>query len=133
MPEGCSSRMFPALMGEQTAQRMLGEEGWVPTGAEAVEVGLADELVPHDRLLDRARQIAAGWVAQGRARTFRGGFTLEQLRAINAEESEALADAFLAVPFLKGRYHFFRSKGKTQTALMFWTLWRTRPLWSRLL
>lgn len=132
-PEGGSSVLFAKLMGEETAARMLGPEGWKPTGTEAAAIGLADAVVPHDALLTEAQRIAEGWVAAGRERTFRCGMTRDELLAINAEESEALASAFLDAPFLEGQYRFLRSKKKRQPAAMFYVLWRTRPLWKRLL
>lgn len=132
-PEGCSSELFPRLMGDDNANRMLYDEGWVPTADEAREIGLVERVVPHDRLLDEAQALARHWIEAGRDRTFRGGFTATELRAINARESEILADAFLAEPFLKGQFEFLRRKGKRGPALMFWTLWRSRPLWARLL
>ena len=39
-PEGCSSVHFKRLMGEKNAERMLGEEAWIPTAVEAKEAGL---------------------------------------------------------------------------------------------
>jgi len=132
-PEGCSSVLFAKLMGEANAQRMLGPEGWKPTGAEAAEVGLADRMVPHDELLDEAQRMAEAWIAEGRARTFRAGMGRDELLAINAEESEVLATAFLDAPFLEGQYRFLRRKKKRRPAAMFWVLWRSRPLWKQLL
>ncbi|PRQ02571.1 2,3-dehydroadipyl-CoA hydratase [Enhygromyxa salina] len=132
-PEGCSSALFPQLFGEQVAARLLGAEGWKPTGTQAHEIGLAEWVVPHEQLLDEAQRIAEGWADEGRARTLRGEFTREQLEAVNAEESEALADAFLASPFLAGQFRFLWGKKKRGPALMFLTLQVTRPLWSRLL
>ena len=49
------------------------------------------------------------------------------------EESRALADAFLATPFLNSQYEFLRKKGKIVPARLFWFLKTTRPLWSKLL
>ena len=132
-PEGCSSVLFEKLLGAQTAQRMLGIEGWKPTGAEAVDIGLADELAPHDQLMSKAQTLAKSWVEQGRQRSFKGGMTVDELRAINARESQDLASAFLGKDFLRGQYEFLRSKGKLGPALMFKSLILTRPLWSRLL
>ena len=54
-PEGCSSVVFPRLLGEAAAKRMLGAEGWKPTGAEALEIGLVQWLEPHDTLLEAAQ------------------------------------------------------------------------------
>lgn len=132
-PEGCSSEVFPALLGEEAAERMLGEEGWKPTGAEAVDIGLADLVVPPDTLMDEAQQMAQQWIAQGRERTYPAGFTREQLERINARESRVLAKAFLSPPFLMAQYRFLWGKGKRQAALLFLSLAKTHPAWKRLL
>lgn len=132
-PEGCSSVLFARLMGEQSAHRMLGPEGWAPTGTEAAEVGLADAVWPHDQLLDEAQKLGERWVSEGRKRSLRGGFEASEARAVNARESVAVATAFLSKPFLEGQYRFLRSKKKRQPAAMFWVLWRTQRLWSKLL
>jgi len=131
--EGCSSVLFPRLLGEQTAERILGTEGWQPTGTEAHQSGLAQWVVAHDRLLEEAQRIAEGWIAEGATRSFRGGFTLDELKAVNAAESVRVADAFLDVPFLRGQYKFLWRKKKHLPAAFFFTLRVLRPLWSRLL
>lgn len=133
VPEGCSSVMFPRLMGEETAQRMLGDEGWKPTGAEAKEAGLVNWVVPHESLMTEAMAIAKGWVEEGRGRIFRGGATLEELKAVNAKESIALASAFLHPRFLEGRFRFFWGKKKRKTAMMFLALRATHPIWGLML
>jgi enoyl-CoA hydratase/carnithine racemase len=132
-PEGCSSVMFPRLLGEETAQRILGEEGWKPTGTEAHEIGLAQWLASPENLLDRAQEIAEGWVAEGRARTFRGGFSLDELKAANARESIGVADSFLGAPFLSNQARFLWRKKKRVPAAMFFILRATHAMWSRLL
>ena len=132
-PEGCSSVMFPRLLGEETAQRMLGEEGWKPTGAEAHEIGLAQWLASPEDLLDRAQEIAEGWIAEGRARTFRGGFSLDELKEVNARESIGVADSFLGASFLSNQARFLWRKKKRVPAATFFLLRATRPLWSKLL
>jgi enoyl-CoA hydratase/carnithine racemase len=132
-PEGCSSEYWPRLIGESAARRMLGEEGWKPTAAEAMRVGLVTEVVPHGELMARAQALAESWVAAGRTRTFRAGATAAELKAINARESVVLAQAFLASPFLMGQYRFLRSRGKYGPALTFLGLRVTRPIWSLLL
>ncbi len=131
-PEGCSSLLFPKLLG-QSAQRLLGPEGWKPTGKEAAEVGLADHVVPHEALGREAQRIAEEWIASGKARQYRGGATQQELEAVNARESVDLATAFLSPPFLKAQFSFLRRKGKYQPALMFAALLLTRPAWSLLL
>lgn len=132
-PEGCSSVLFPKLLGPQSAERMLKAEGWQPTGTEAVEIGLADAVVPHDSLMKEAHALAKSWIEEGRERSFKGGMSVDELRAINARESQDLAYAFLGADFLRGQYDFLRSKKKLGPALMFKSLLMTRPLWSRLL
>jgi enoyl-CoA hydratase/carnithine racemase len=132
-PEGCSSVLFEKLMGAQAAERMLGEEGWKPTGTEAAEIGLADEVVPHGELLERARELGREWSKAGRERQFKAGMTREQLLAINARESKDLAYAFLGTDFLRGQFEFLWSREKYGPALMFLGLVLTRPLWSQLI
>jgi peroxisomal 3,2-trans-enoyl-CoA isomerase len=131
--EGCSSVLFPRLFGSTVAARMLGEEGWKPTAQEALEIGLVEAVVPADELLEAAQRIAEGWVAAGRPRTYRGGAARAELEAVNARESEEVADAFVSRPFLMGQARFLRSKGKNGPALTFLALAMTRPLWGRLL
>jgi enoyl-CoA hydratase/carnithine racemase len=131
-PEGCSSEVFPKLLGD-AAERMLGPEGWVPTGKQAVEIGMAMRCVPHDDLMDEARSIARGWIEDGTGRTFPVDMTREELEAINARESRELASAFLQPKFLMGQYRFLWSKKKRPLALMFLALAKTQPAWGRLL
>lgn len=131
-PEGCSSVHLARLMGDAAA-RMLGAEGWKPTAAEALKKGLVNEVVEHADLMDRAQELAASWVRKGRTRSFRGGSALEELLEVNALESEALGDAFLAPPFLMGQFRFLHSKKKRGAAFTFLALRATRPAWSLLL
>jgi len=132
-PEGCSSVHFARLMGQATAERMLGKEGWKPTAAEALRAGLIQWVAPHDKLMEEARRIAQEWVASSATRKFRGGSEREELKTVNARESQALADAFLSPPFIRAQFNFLRSKKKWGPAFMFLTLLITRPLWSRFL
>ncbi len=128
-PEGCSSVLFERLMGAQSAQRMLGAEGWKPTAKEALEAGLVQWAVASDDLMPEAQRIAAEWVASGKERSFRGPGELAELKAVNARESIGVADSFLSAPFLKAQAKFLWSKRKRVPALMFMTLWVSRPLW----
>lgn len=131
-PEGGSSMLFPRLMGAD-AERMLGDEGWKPTAAEARDAGLVQWVVPHDRLLDEAQRIAAQWADEREGRAYRGAVTADELRAVNAEESEALATAFLSPPFLMAQHRFLRGKKKWGPAAMFLALRATRPAWALML
>ena len=130
-PEGCSSVLFPTLFGPETAERMLGEEGWKPTGTEAAEIGLADRAVPHHELLDEAQAMAREWVEEGRERTFKAGMSLKELRTINARESRELAYAFLGADFLRGQFEFLWSRDKYAPALVFLALLLSRPVWAK--
>ncbi len=130
-PEGCSSVLFEKLMGARNAERMLFDEGWVPTGEEAAEIGLADEVYAHDSLLPEARALAQSWIKEGRGREFKAGMTVEELRDINRKESQELAYAFLGPEFLRGQFEFLWSKGKHGPALMFLGLLLSRPIWSQ--
>lgn len=132
-PEGCSSVQFARIMDEKSAARMLGEEGWKPTAQEALEAGLIQWTAPHEKLLEEARRIALEWIAKDAKRRFRGGSNREELKAVNASESIALADAFLGTAFIHGQFRFLWRKRKWGPAATFLAMLVTRPLWSRLL
>lgn len=132
-PEGCSSVHFPRLMGEDTAQRMLGAEGWKPNAKEALDAGLVQRVVPQQQLMEEAERIAQSWVANEEQRKFLAGSQLEELKTTNARESEQLADAFLGAAFLKEQSRFLWSKKKYAPSALFFSLWTLRPLWSRLM
>lgn len=132
-PEGCSSHVFPIKFGDEVTDRIMGHEGWVPTAEEALEIGLVDRCVPHDDLMVEAQKMAEQWIKQGRERTYPVGATRDELKAINAEESRALATAFLSPPFLEGQFKFLMSRKKHGPAAMFFVLLKTHPVWSLLL
>ena len=132
-PEGCSSVIFPRRMGPAAAARML-EQNWKPTAAEAVTAGLAHRVLPHAELLPAALDEAEAWVRGGRVRALvADAALLAELRAANAAESERLADAFLAPPFLRAQAAFAASKGRYAAAATFWAMNASRPLWATLL
>ena len=132
-PEGCSSVHFARIMGPSNADRMLGKEGWKPTAGEALEAGLVQWVVAHDKLLEESHRIAQEWIASGTVRSFRGGSGRDELKAVNANESVKLTDAFLSAPFIRAQFKFLRSKKKWGPAAMFLTMLISRPLWSRFL
>lgn len=132
-PEGCSSVQFARIMDQEHAGRMLGQEGWKPTAAEALEAGLIQWVVPHEELAKESRRIAQEWISSRATRSFRGGSSRDELKAVNARESVALADAFLATPFIRGQFRFLWSKKKWGPAAIFLAMLISRPIWSRLL
>jgi peroxisomal 3,2-trans-enoyl-CoA isomerase len=120
-------------MGATNAQRMLGPEGWIPTAKEAHEAGFVQEVASHDDLMDKAQARAEQWVKDKKIRSLMEQNRVQEYKDVNMQESHALADAFLAAPFLDAQYKFLKSKGKTQLANTFWFLKASRPLWSKLL
>lgn len=132
-PEGCSSVHFPRLIGEQSAQRMLGKEGWKPSADEALTIGLVQTVVPQEELITRAKEIAKGWIRDGVQRSFLANGDLAELKQVNKEESNALASAFLSSKFLMSQAKFLWSKKKRGIAAVFFMLATTRLLWARLL
>lgn len=132
-PEGCSSVHFETLMGQRNAQRMLGEDGWKPTAAEANAAGLVQYTASHDTLMSEAQRVAEEWIANGATRKFRGPGELDALKAVNAKESIGVADSFLSAPFMQAQFKFLWSKNKRGPAAMFLAMWASRPLWSQLL
>lgn len=132
-PEGCSSVHFKFLMGEENAQRMLGKEGWVPTGEEAADVGLITKCVEKEVLVDEAVQLCASIAAEGRERRAMGQSDIAMMKSVNAKESADLADAFLGEEFLTRQQEFLSAKGKTMPAMVFKLIIALRPLWSKTL
>ena len=132
-PEGCSSVQFERIMGPGNAARMLGKEGWKPGAREALDAGLVQWVAAHETLGAEARRIALEWIETGAVRSFRGGSRREELKAVNASESIALADAFLSTPFLRAQLSFLLRKRKWAPAAMFLLMLVSRPVWSRLL
>jgi peroxisomal 3,2-trans-enoyl-CoA isomerase len=132
-PEGCSSVHFERIMGARNADRMLGEEGWKPTAAEAKAAGMVLEVVAHDKLLDEAQRLAEQWITDGAVRKYRDPAELNELKAVNAKESIGVADSFLSAPFMQAQFKFLWSKNKRGPAAMFFGMWASRPLWSKLL
>jgi enoyl-CoA hydratase/carnithine racemase len=132
-PEGCSSVHLGRLMGEQSAARMLGTEGWKPTAQQAFDAGLVQWLVDGENLREEAQNIAKSWVDNNQKREFLAGSKLDELLEVNQKESMALANAFLAAKFLHGQAKFLWKKGKYAPSIMFYTLLILRPLWALML
>jgi len=58
LPGGGGTQRLPRLVGLGNAYRLL-YTGDVIGADEALRIGLVDEVVPHDQLMDRVRQVAA--------------------------------------------------------------------------
>ncbi|MCQ1058601.1 enoyl-CoA hydratase/isomerase family protein [Photobacterium sp. ZSDE20] len=128
-PEGCSSVHLPRLIGEESAQRMLGAEGWKPDAQQALAIGLIQDVAPQTELMERADYIVRQWLEEGKQRELLAGSEIDELRKVNADESQQLADAFLKAAFLKHQAQFLWRKKKFMPSMVFWLLWGARPLW----
>lgn len=129
VPEGCSSVHFERLMGAANAARMLGAEGWKPTAVEAHEAGLVQRVASHAELLDEAQRMAEAWIAEGRGKVLAGQGLVDEYQQVNARESAALAEAFLARPFFAAQAAMAARKGKRLRALLFQAIGLARPIW----
>jgi len=133
-PEGCSSVHFERILGPEGAKRMLEECSKLNAG-EALALGLVNEVVDHQRLQERAQEIAELWAREERTRTIRGGATTSEYKAINAKESEQLSQDFVSHKFLINQYEFLRAKGKHRSAagVALLLMIKTRPVWAKTL
>jgi enoyl-CoA hydratase/carnithine racemase len=120
-------------MGENNAQRMLGNEGWKPNAEEALAAGLVQRVVPKDQLQAEAQKVAQEWITDDRSRKILGGSELSELQAVNARESIMLANRFLGADFLRGQFTFLWRKKKHIQSMVFLLLWLLRPLWKHFL
>ena len=93
-----------------------------------------NECVSPEDLLEAAdAQLRSRLANETYVKNHRGYADTAELMAVNDRESKDLADAFLAVPFLRAQADFLASKGKKKEALVFEALVATRPAWSLLL
>jgi len=133
-PEGCASVHFEKFLGPEAANRLL-IDCWKPTAAEAKEIGLVAEVVPHEELVARAQQLGEEWVRSGRERVIRGGGTIEEYKQVNKKESNDLAEAFVSEEFLRTQLEFLKKRGKHQSipGLVLWVMLTSRPVWAKFL
>ena len=129
-PEGCSSVTWAEKLGATNAERMLGPENWIPSGKEAFDAGLVDELVPGDAdaLVARAVEVCRERIAAGGGRRFDAA-ELERLLKVNADESAQLANDFVSPKFLNAMYEFNIKRKKSDLVRAFWFAKATLPLW----
>ena len=95
--------------------------------------GLVKDVVPHEKLLEAAQILGEKWAKEGKKKEIPAGGTVQEYKAVNAKESQDLADAFLSYNFLNAQYEFLKSKGKSSEANVFMLIKTLRPLWSKLL
>ena len=126
-----------AKLGAPAAQRMLGEENWIPTATEALDAHLIDEVVASSSadvglenaaVVARAVELVEARLAAHSARRHTVDDLL-RLRRVNAEESADLANAFVSSKFLGAMEDFNRRRKKAQMATFFWAARTALPLW----
>ena len=124
---------FARLMGPENAMSAC----WAWTAGafreEAAAVGLINECVSPGSLDAAHAQLRSRLANADYVKNHRGYADTAELLQVNDRESKDLADAFLAVPFLRAQADFLASKGKRQQAFVFEALVATRPAWSLLL
>merc|ERR1712130_289999 len=130
-PALCAASVnFERILGSDTAKRLL-SDCWTPNAEEAREIGLVSEVLPPEKLIERAQELGEQWIREDRPRILRGGSTVEELKAVNAEESAALAQAFVSNAFLEAQLAGLKRKGRENTLAgrILRVMILTRPVW----
>jgi peroxisomal 3,2-trans-enoyl-CoA isomerase len=130
-PEGCSSFMFPRIMGKDVAHEML-DGGRILSAAEAKACNFVSEIVERPELLPRAEALGAELAAEGAERFWAAEAGLDQqLRIVNQREVDVLEKAWVSHDCFDALAKYLGSRGKTGPALLFRGLNATRGLWER--
>lgn len=130
-PEGCSSFNFPRRLGEANARRLLQDAEKIDA-ATALEMGLADEVLAPERLMERAQELAEQLGREGRPRPIVEQGLVEQLKAVNAAESAAFGAAITDRKFFETLMRNATAKGKSGEAWVWWSFAKVVPVISRL-
>lgn len=120
-PEGGSSVNFERRMGKESANRMLGPEGWKPNAHDWQSLGLVQEVVRNIEeqaseddearrkiekvLVEKSVEVAKQCISHGKRMSKE---EIAELKQVNARESEELATCFLAKPFLEVNFQRFQ-------------------------
>lgn len=157
-PEGCSSYMFPKLMGEKVARQVL-DEGITLDAKQAKECGFMDEIVPisaTDALYEAGRSVSGlqphnvyaasnALVVEAAEAALRRRLEtektprfvratpglLEELRAVNRREVEVLEKAWVSPECFDALIKFLESRKKKEAAALLRVVNKTRILWDR--
>jgi peroxisomal 3,2-trans-enoyl-CoA isomerase len=132
-PEGCSSYLFPKVLGAELARKML-VDGYTMKADEAHKHGFVNEIVvPRENLLARAVAVA-GELAEGKNGVPYKRATLADralLTEVNRHEADVLEDAWVSKECFAALADFMERKGQKAPAMAFRVLNATRPLWDR--
>ncbi|GBG32681.1 Enoyl-CoA delta isomerase 2, mitochondrial [Hondaea fermentalgiana] len=138
VPEGCSSVLFPELLGDELAQKML-NENYKLSAEEAAKTKMLTAMVQtgdaapaggiDEALLDATYAHVDEYLTKNGTQRSRSSEETARLREVNAQESAALADAFVSPPFFHAMEANAERRGRTNAKLAFQTLRVTRPVW----
>lgn len=130
-PEGCSSYMFPRLMGKEWSHKVL-EEGVKFTAAEGKQFGFLQELVPKEKLMETATLRVREQVDKKVPRfTLAEKGLIEKLKEVNRQEVTVLEKAWISKECFDALDAYLTSRKATGPALVIRTLNKTRFLWDR--
>ena len=129
-PEGCSSFMFPRLMGPEVARQVL-DDGRRLTAAEALTCGFISQIVdksPWTSLVDTALD-----VAQSTTQRFidKELDLVTQLRQVNQREVDVLEKAWVSPECFDALSGYLMSRKKKAAANVLRGLNATRIVWDR--
>jgi Delta3-Delta2-enoyl-CoA isomerase len=127
-PEGCSSFMFPRLLGEEMSRKVL-DEGHKMTSNEALAYGFVSSIVSRDELLERAVEEASRPDLKRFVACEEG--LLEKLRRVNQQEVDVLERAWVSPECFDALSAYLLSRNKTAPAYILKALNKTRWVWDR--
>lgn len=128
-PEGCSSFMFPRLLGAEMSRKML-EEGYKMTATDALTCGFVSAIIPPEQdIVERAVAMAASpdmtrFVAQEPG-------LYDTLRQVNQHEVDVLERAWVSRECFDALSAYLLSRRKTGPAYVLRALNMTRWVWDR--
>ena len=126
-PEGCSSFLFPKLMGSATAHEVL-ENGKVLCATEALDCGFISNIA--DRVVEEAMHVI-------RSRKDLQRFTkmdptiVPKLQRVNLDEVTVLEKAWVSPECFEALATYLYSRRKNSAALTLQAMNLLRPLWDR--
>lgn len=127
-PEGCSSFMFPKIVGDEMSHKLL-EEGYRMTATEAKACNFIHDIVPIESLMDRAIEEAVNpnlkrFVVQEEG-------LLAKLRSVNQHEVDVLEKAWVSRECFDALSKYLLSRNKRGPAYVLKGLNKTRWAWDR--
>ena len=133
--EGCSTITFQERIGQPSATRMLGQENWIPTANEALDIGLIDQIVKEDQenlewnVVKSASEYLHFKIKNGYKKRNLDEKKILYLRQVNAKESANVANSVVSEKFLDAMFKFNMKRNKRLLSFFFWLAKWTLPLW----